>query len=120
MNLEVDKYFRSAGMTPRWLPKAEHTEFMKLRCTTLYGVNIEFARYTKDVCDSLGIDYVSIQAWDAEYNRLYQALGMPQFHRYELTPPTGKLGGHCVLPNAKLLNNFSPNSLIETILKNNE
>lgn len=94
---------------------SEFTEFLKLRSTSLYGLNIEFARYSKEVCDKLGMDFDNIREFDLDYNQLYKALNMPQFSRYILFPPEGKLGGHCVTPNAKILDEQFPSDFLKKI-----
>jgi hypothetical protein len=93
----------------------EHTEFLKLRSTTLYGVNIEFARYSKRVADELGMDFEFVKQWDQGVNRLYADLGMEQYTRYILDAPTGAKGGHCVTPNAKILQRQYPDTLVEVV-----
>jgi len=99
------------------LPEPEWTEFLKLRSTSLYGVNIEFARYSKEVADKLNMPFEYIMNFDKNYNELYKKLKMPQFSRYILTPPKGEIGGHCVVPNAKILNKQFPNAMLGEIFK---
>jgi len=102
------------------LPKAEHTEFLKLRSTTLYGLNIEFARYTAKIAEELGLHYTWVKEYDNDYNKTYEDLGFPEYKRYILTPPEGKIGGHCVIPNAKILFKQYPDPLLKPLINNNE
>ncbi len=97
--------------------RPEMTEFIKLRSTSLYGVNIEFARYTKMVCDVLEIDYEKVNEFDRDYNELYKRLGMPDYQKYILYPPEGKIGGHCVLPNSVILDKQFPSSFLKEIYR---
>lgn len=97
--------------------KPEHTEFLKLRSTSLYGVNIEYARYCKKVADELEMDFQYVKDFDLDYNKLYKDLGRENYQRYILTPPEGKIGGHCVVPNAKLLDEQFPDDFLKRIYK---
>jgi len=120
-NINALDFFSKAGFKSKnteILRKSEWTEFLKLRSTSLYGVNIEFARYSKEVADNLKMPFENIQQFDKDYNKLYQELKMPQYSRYILTPPKGKIGGHCVTSNSKILNKQYPNNLLKEINKN--
>jgi hypothetical protein len=110
-------FFRKAGINPKVVEKPEFTEFLKLRSTSLYGVNIEFARYSKQVCDDLGMDFHFVQAFDVDYNELYQNLGMPQYQRYILDAPEGVIGGHCIVGNSKILDAQYPSVFLKEIHK---
>jgi hypothetical protein len=102
------------------LPKPEHTEFLKLRSTTIYGINIEFARYSKDVSQDIGLDYDWVKKYDRDYNRLLKNTDRPDLQRPALDPPEGKIGGHCVIPNARLLQNTYPGDLVKVLLDHNK
>lgn len=114
----VTTFLAGAGFNLKIVGKPEATEFLKMQSTSKYGVNIEFARYAKAVCDDLGIDFNLVKEFDTEYNRLYDALGMPQFKRYILDAPEGPIGGHCVVPNAILLDKQYPSNLLKEIYNN--
>lgn len=94
----------------------DHTEFLKLRSTTLYGINIEQARYAKNICDSIGLDYELVKQYDRDYNKLVRDTNRPNMQRYVLDSPKGRIGGHCIMPNAELLNEQYPHSMIKYIL----
>jgi len=102
------------------LKSSDWTEFLKLRSTSKYGVNIQFARYEKSVCDALAMEFDLVKDFDKDYNELYDAMGMPQFKRYILDAPEGAIGGHCVVPNAKLLDAQYPSELLKEIYKGDE
>lgn len=99
-------------------PKA--TEALKLMSTSKYGVNIEFARYQKQVSDAVGMDYELVKAFDQDYNELYRELGYPQYQRYILDAPVGNTGGHCVVPNSKILDAKYPSVFLKEIYKDKE
>ncbi len=93
------------------------TEFLKLRSTSLYGLNIEFARYTKKVADKIGMDYTWSNLYDSWYNKLYRLHGKEEYKRYVLYPPKGNIGGHCVIPNAEILNRQHPHDFLKEIFR---
>lgn len=116
----ASQFFWNAGIKTMQVPKPEYTEFLKLRSTSLYGLNIEFARYSKEVSDSLKMPFELTKDYDNDYNELYDALNFKQFHRYILDSPVGNLGGHCVVPNAKILDKQYPNLFLKEIYRNKE
>lgn len=91
-----------------YLDTPEQTELLKLTSTTLYGINIEFARYRNEICKKYGLHYEWVKEYDKAYNRLYDEVGEPRFKRYILDPPEGKIGGHCIRENARLLEKQFP------------
>lgn len=99
----------------RQMPSADFTEWLKLRSTSKYGINIMWTAYEAEVSKKLGMDFSAVKQFDLDYNQLYNRLGMGQYQRYILDPPTGPLGGHCVAPNAKILNEQYPNKWLEEI-----
>lgn len=102
-NNEIDNYFRRAGFRIYTFDKPETTELMKIMCTTFYGVCIEYVRDVKEQCDKFGVPFEAWTLWTNNYNQGYEEMKQPQYKRPNLTPPKGEIGGHCVLPNAKLL-----------------
>ena len=96
-------FFEQAKCDVIYCEKPEHTEFLKLRSTTIYGINIEFARYSKEVANKIGLDYEGIKKYDEDYNELVRETGRSNLQRYVLDAPEGKIGGHCIIPNARLL-----------------
>lgn len=92
------------------------TEFLKLRSTAKYGINLAWTDYEKRVADALGMDFELLKDFDKDYNRLYKELGEDWAQRYILDPPEGKIGGHCVADNAKLLNEQYPDKRLQEII----
>lgn len=113
-------FFNGLHKQIKCVPDSKFTEFMKLSSTSLYGVNLEFARYRKQVADSLGMDYNYIKDFDSDYNELYLELGLAQFQRYILGPPSGNLGGHCIVPNSRILDAQFPNDMLKEIYREKE
>lgn len=110
------QYFRELSLKTKVVPSSRFTEALKLISTTEYGVNIEFARYKKQIADDLEMDYELMKQWNAEYNRLYKNLGMGgRFQKFVLDAPEGPKGGHCVTPNARLLHKQYPNEMVKIV-----
>lgn len=115
----VDQFFTEAGFKPKYVTP-ETTEFLKLQSTSNYGLMIEYARYVKSVCDQLGINYAHVKDFNLDYNILYRKMGMSKYQRYILDPPEGNLGGHCVTPNARMLDSQYPSLFLREIYRDKE
>lgn len=99
----------------REMPSANYTEWLKLRSTATYGINIVWADYSARVSKKLGLDFSAVRQFDIDYNLMYQKLGMPVYSRYILEPPNGKIGGHCLIPNAEILDEQHPHDMLKMI-----
>lgn len=102
----------------RLVPDSNFTEFLKLSSTTEYGVNLAYADYKRKVTELLGMPYELTMDWNEDYNALYKKL-LPGkgIQKYVLTSPKGKIGGHCVVPNAKLLNEQFPDEMLYKVIE---
>jgi len=85
--------------------EARFTEALKLLSTTVYGINIEWARYCGLLAEEMGMDKKLLRQYTYDYNDLNRKMGVPEYQRYNLIPPDKDevIGGHCVLPNAAIL-----------------
>jgi UDP-N-acetyl-D-mannosaminuronate dehydrogenase len=93
-------------------PEARNTEAMKLWDTTIYGVNIILEKEIHAYCKEQDLDFNIVYTLANEtYNEGYEKLNEPQFKKYILSHQDGEIGGHCVNPNVKLLNNELINTL---------
>lgn len=97
------------------VPDSNWTEFLKLSSTAKYGINLVFAEYMNDVSKKLGMDYEFVKEWDMAYNQLYRKLKFHNYRKFVLEPPRGKIGGHCVVPNAFLLDDQFPHDMLKMI-----
>lgn len=109
-------YFRECYMRTHVVPSSDYTEFLKLRSTSRYGINLAFAEYEARTAESIGMDYKLLKDFDTDYNKLYHNLSMRWAQRYILNDPVGKIGGHCVVPNAKLLDKQFPSEMLKMII----
>jgi hypothetical protein len=82
----------------------------KLFSTTYYGMCIAFTEDMGRICDNYDVDFNKIQVWNNSYNEGYDKLGKGNVKRPVLFRiPDGKsIGGHCVVPNARILKNMFP------------
>ncbi len=114
-NKEVVEFLSITGIPFHQLAKPEYTEFLKLRSTAYYGVCIEFARYCKQVADAIGLGEIYIQQYDEAYNLVVHHRGDARYIRPVLMAPNGMIGGHCVVPNAKILDSQFPSPFLKMI-----
>ena len=101
---ELKEYFEKAGIKIKLIDKPENTEALKLWSTTQYGRIIELEKEIHKYCEEKGLDF-DIVYTDANrtYNEGYEKLGMEYVRRPILKHIEGKIGGHCITNNYKLL-----------------
>lgn len=101
---EAAQIFRALEIECYTTELAENTEALKLWDTTYYGWNIVFEKAVKKYCETHGLDFnIVYTEANLTYNEGYRTLGMPNVQRPVLKDVPGNIGGHCVIPNAKLL-----------------
>ena len=112
------QFLGKAGINAKVVSSPEASELSKIMCTSYYGWNILFMKEVEKLCEKLNIDFSDVYTrWNWEYNYGYQKLNMSWFTRPVLDPMPGGIGGHCVVNNAKLLDSFITNTIVE---KNNQ
>jgi hypothetical protein len=112
----VDELWEALGARVKVVDSTDATEFIKIRSTAKFGINLVWTEYEKSVADDIGVDFNLVKEFDEEYNKLYQRLGMEWAQQYILDPPGGVIGGHCVIPNALLLQEQYPSDLLGKII----
>jgi hypothetical protein len=116
-NEYLKSYFAQAGITVEETDKTETLEAMKLYCTTIYALNVIAEKEMWEFCKKHDIDYnIVYTESNKTYNEGYSKLGFPQYTRYMLKHTDGKIGGHCLIPNCKLLKT----DISKFILKQND
>ena len=116
-NLTAYNFIKTVTTDIKIADKPEYTEFLKLQSTSNYGLMIEYARYVNTVCKKVGMDYKYVKEFNKDYNKLYKDLNMPQFQRYILDPPKGRIGGHCIVPNSVILDKEYPSMFLKKIYR---
>jgi UDP-glucose 6-dehydrogenase len=115
----VQKHFDSLGITSEIVLDSRNTELGKLLDTTYYGLCISYHGYIADLCTKNGLDFNTVATdFNNTYNEGYAKLGMPYVNRPVLRAPEHHIGGHCIIPNAKILmKQFGINNILKSILK---
>jgi len=109
----VAEFLNGAKISCYQVDKAKTTEALKLFSLSRYGLDIAFADYEKQICNELNIPWEAVNYWTSIYN-----LAVPKnLKRSYIKPPEGKIGGHCVIPGAKMLHNQYPNPMLVEVLK---
>jgi UDP-N-acetyl-D-mannosaminuronate dehydrogenase len=102
------KHFESVGLKTRVLSSPEATELAKLTETTYFGLMIAWAQEVERLCDQWGPDYNEVISF---------------YEEIKFFPPVkyfpGTIGGHCVMPNIKILIERTPSVILEAIQASN-
>jgi UDP-N-acetyl-D-mannosaminuronate dehydrogenase len=105
----AEAHFQAAGMKTRRMTEVESLELAKLAETTYFGVCIAFAQEMNRYAERVGGDYSESIDFFEEVDFLPRQRYFPGF-----------IGGHCVIPNIKLLLQIAPSDALEAILDSNE
>jgi UDP-glucose 6-dehydrogenase len=105
---QAEAHFRAAAMTTSRFDHVETLELAKLAETTYFGVLIAFAQEVNRLAEKVGGDYQQITKFFTEIDFLPRSTYFPGF-----------IGGHCVIPNIKLLKQVAQSPLFEAVLKSN-
>jgi UDP-glucose 6-dehydrogenase len=97
--------FRKAGVPIGGVHRrAETTELAHILNNSSYAVNCVLADELAKVCRHYGLDYSEVvMAYTKTNNEGFLAIDHPSKMRYVLTPPGGRLGGHCIQQSAALI-----------------
>lgn len=119
-NSSVIQFLNKSEVPFEVIDNPKITEFLKLASTSYYGVMLEYIRYVDKTIYELGGDFKSFAEYNKNYNRLYSNLGHKEFTRPQLYPPYGNIGGHCVVPNSKILDEQFPSPFLKEIYREKE
>ena len=110
----VAKEFDDKGIRCVVHENSDATELMKLVDTSLYGMNVLMEKEIHRLCKQFGVDHNLVYTHaNQTYNEGYSWLGMPQFLKYNIKHMDGSIGGHCIMPNAELLDSWMNDVLKE-------
>jgi len=101
----VKKHIESLGINTQICFPASSTELGKMLSTTYYGLIIAWHGEMQKMCNEFGANFDdAVTRFNQVYNEGYIKLGKTNVVRPVLYPPKdNKIGGHCVVPNTKLL-----------------
>lgn len=102
-------HFKAAGLKTKILAAPEATELAKLTETTYFGLMIAWAQEIERYCDRTGQSYDEIVS-------IYDEI--PFFPTTKYFP--GVIGGHCVMPNIKILRRFDNSAILKAIEASNQ
>lgn len=103
------EHFTRIGMKTKVLTSPEATELAKLTETTYFGVLIAWAQEVERYCKHFGASY-------DEAVSFYEEIKF--FPPVKYTP--GFIGGHCVMPNIKILKSLLKSGLLDAVEKSND
>ena len=103
------QHFANVGIKTRVVDSPETSELAKLTETTYFGVLIAWAQEVERYCKDLGTNYDEVVSFYEEIGYLPRVKFFP-----------GNIGGHCVLPNIKILKTLFKSGLLEAIEKSND
>ena len=118
---ELAKEFKNYRIETMCVRDSRETEALKLIDTTQYGNLIMMQKEIYNWCKKNNLDFNFVYTLANEtYNDGYIKLLKPEVVRPYLKHMEGKIGGHCVLENAKILNRFTPIPMAKHILDENK
>lgn len=110
-------HLKSIGLRTKVFFPSQTTELGKLLDTTYYGLCIAFHGEIARMCRTYNLDFDQVATeFNSSYNEGYKKLGMPHVIRPILTPPNPAIGGHCIVPNAKILKHSFHSKALDLIL----
>jgi UDP-N-acetyl-D-mannosaminuronate dehydrogenase len=106
---QAARHFESVGLSTKVLSSPEATELAKLTETTYFGLMIAWAQQVERYCDRAGQDYEEVVAFYEEIKFLPPVKYFP-----------GIIGGHCVIPNIQILNEWERSGMLDAIRASNQ
>ncbi|MFH1894572.1 MAG: hypothetical protein ABH813_01560 [Patescibacteria group bacterium] len=110
-------HLESLGIKTKVFMPSVTTEIGKLLDTTYYGLCIAWHGEMKKICNKFKINFENAAIdFNKTYNVGYEKLGKKNVMRPVLLPPQKGIGGHCVIPNTKILKDYLESKAIDLIL----
>lgn len=118
---EIAEEFKRHRISSMCTRDSRQTEALKLLDTTQYGIQILINKQIHEFCEKNKLDFNFVYTLANEtYNDGYIKLLRPEVVRPYLKYMEGKIGGHCVVNNAILLQKYSPIPIAKMILDLND
>lgn len=112
VSVKVD--MERSGIPVRVVHGTRTTEAAKLWETTQYGVFILLEKEIYAWCAANKVSFDEVYTeFNRSYNEGYENLNMDHYRRPILKHMPGPIGGHCVVPNARLLDSESARRILD-------
>jgi UDP-N-acetyl-D-mannosaminuronate dehydrogenase len=112
------KHLERLGIKTKVFYPSTTTEIGKLLDTSYYGLIIAWHGEMKKLCDKYKINFdETVTDFNKTYNEGYKKLGKINVIRPVLYPPKDGIGGHCLIENAKILQEYFKSPAIDLLLK---
>tara|TARA_Y100000592_G_C5481687_1_gene326028 strand:+ start:8893 stop:9663 length:771 start_codon:yes stop_codon:yes gene_type:complete len=116
--LAAKDHFNSMSIETELCENSLVTELGKTLSTTYYGLCIAWHGEAQKLCEKYNVPFGEVMTrFNKTYNDGYYALGKKNVLRPVLYPPSDKIGGHCVIPNAFLVKQLFDSLALDLILK---
>jgi hypothetical protein len=116
--IEACKHFNELGINVATFKCCKSLETAKTLCTLYYGMCIAFHDEVHELCKRESLDYSEVMTlWNSEYNSGYKKIGKENVVRPVLSPAYGKIGGHCVVPNAEMIADYFNSPIVDYVLR---
>lgn len=100
----VAREFTKVGIRCVTHRKSRTPELSHILNNSSYGISLMFADEMAKLCREYGVDYwEAVMLYTATHNEGFANLDHPRLARSILTPPQGRIGGHCVKQGATLI-----------------
>jgi hypothetical protein len=114
---KYQEHLNELGISSYICQNSKTTEYAKLLDTTYYGICIAYHSDVLKICQTENLNFDEVMTiYNKSYNEGYKKLQKENVIRPVLYG-TDKIGGHCIVPNAKILKQFMNSDLIKSILK---
>jgi len=116
---DVARYFKENGLNPVIKKDPETLELAKLLSTTRYALHISFAQEQERICKRHGLDYADVVL---DFEKMFNE-GTLRSGQVELVRPfvfPGVIGGHCLMPNLRILKMLYNSEFLDLIGKSND
>lgn len=110
----VVEHLAGVGFTVSAGWKLEQTELAKLLCLSRYLNDLAFMEIASRLCKDFKVNRDIVTDWTMSYNAGYDR---SRFIRPFLDFPDGKVGGHCVIPVARMLAEQTENEWLDKNLE---
>lgn len=113
------RHFEELGVKTIRFDSPFETELAKILCTTYYAWNIVFEKWVHSLSKAKKANFDQVYTqWNLLYNQGYEKI-KPNVRRPALKHVPGPIGGHCVIPNATIIQEWLKDDYTKFILSKN-